>query len=65
MELLAPARTFIVRVTAAGNGEIAGTVEQVRTGERQRFQRLKGLGVLVAQMMAEEPDEGGKTRRAE
>jgi hypothetical protein len=29
--------TFIVRVTSADAGEVAGTVERVRTGERHRF----------------------------
>lgn len=54
MEPAARALTFIVRVTSADAGEIAGTVERVRTGEKHRFTGLDGLGALIARIVAHE-----------
>ena len=52
--------TFIVRVTSADAGQLSGTVERVRTGEKHRFSGLEGLGALIAGMVGEatkQPDE--------
>ena len=64
MELSRPAHTFIVRVTSADAGEVAGTVERVRTGERHRFRGADALTSLIAQLAAParpdpSPDEEG------
>jgi len=45
--------TFIVRVTGAHPDRITGTVEQVRTGERHRFDGVEMVGALVARLMSE------------
>jgi hypothetical protein len=55
--------TFIVRVTSADAGEVAGTVERVRTGERHRFCGADALTSLIARLAAPatpdtSPDEG-------
>jgi hypothetical protein len=41
--------TFVVRV-AGDPGALRGTVERVRTGEKQRFQGVEELGAIVARM---------------
>ena len=48
-----PGLTFIVRVTPADADQLTGTVERVRTGEKQRFIGLEGLGALIAGMVGE------------
>jgi hypothetical protein len=52
MELSRPAHTFIVRVTSADPGGVAGTVERVRTGERHRFRGADALASLIARLAA-------------
>jgi hypothetical protein len=54
MESSDRALTFIVRVTLADGGEIAGTVERVRTGEKHRFTGVDALGTLIVQIVAHE-----------
>lgn len=41
--------TFVVRVSGDPDA-LRGTVERVRTGEKQRFQGAEELGVIVARM---------------
>jgi len=56
--------SFIVRVTSAGAGQLSGTVERVRTGEKHQFRGLKGLRALIAGMVVEatkQPDERPST----
>lgn len=65
MELPAPARTFILRVMPAKGGEIAGTVERARTGEKHRFRGLTRLGALIAQMLEREPGGDSEAKRRE
>jgi hypothetical protein len=43
---------FIVRVTGVTPGRMVGTVEQVRTGERHRFDGVDMIGALVARLMS-------------
>ena len=50
--------TFIVRATRAGDGRLTGTVERVRTGERQRFEGNEAIGVLIDRMAAADKDGG-------
>lgn len=42
--------TFIVRVTVAEDGAVAGVVERPKSGEKNRFQGVEALGTVIAQM---------------
>lgn len=59
MQLPGAVLTFIVRVTAHDAGQLAGTVERVRTGERHRFQSAEELGAIVTRIAAGEPPTDG------
>jgi hypothetical protein len=39
--------TFVVRVREAAAGELAGTVERLRTGEKQPFRGIDALARLI------------------
>jgi hypothetical protein len=65
MESSDRALTFIVRVTPADAGEIAGTVERVRTGEKHRFSGLDALGTLIARIVAHEASPAASGRSME
>ena len=54
------ALTFIARVTSADGGEIAGTVERVRTGAKHRFGGRDALGALIARIVAHEASATGR-----
>jgi hypothetical protein len=41
--------TFVVRVQATEAGELAGTVERLRTGEKQHFRGVDALARLIEQ----------------
>jgi hypothetical protein len=56
IDLPLPGSTFVVRVHQAASGEVSGTLERVRTGEKRRFRGLDGLVALMAQMMEERGD---------
>jgi hypothetical protein len=45
--------TFVVRVSSDADA-LRGTVERVRTGEKQRFQTVEELGAIVARMARDE-----------
>jgi hypothetical protein len=42
--------TFIVRISYDSAGRITGVVEWVRTGEKVRFNGLKGISQVIARM---------------
>jgi hypothetical protein len=42
--------TFLVRVFRDGHGQLIGTVQRARTGERRPFHRAESLGPLIAEM---------------
>lgn len=50
--------TLILRLSVAGAGRISGTVERVRTGERERFEGLERLSPIVARMVQERARTG-------
>ncbi len=53
------ARTaFVVWLGRDTAGRFEGIVERARTGEKQRFQGLEGLGALIGRMS--EADEPGR-----
>jgi len=62
MESSDRALAFIVRVTPAHGGEIAGTVERVRTGEKHRFSGVDALGALIVRIVADEAPPAASDR---
>ncbi len=56
--------TFIVRLSIDEAGRAGGIVERVRTGEKERFHGIDGLGPVIARMAAKE-SPGERTRREE
>jgi hypothetical protein len=46
-----PVLTFIVRITRDATGRLRGTVERVRTGEKERFTGADSIGVVVERML--------------
>lgn len=47
--------TFIVRITREPGGRLRGTVERVRTGEKERFAGAAGIGGVIERMLHHEP----------
>ena len=43
--------TFIVRVSVDEAGGVTGIVEQVRTGQKKRFEGTEAIGPLIARML--------------
>ena len=43
--------TFIVRVSMDEAGRLAGIVEHVRTGRKERFDRLEAIGGVIASLL--------------
>lgn len=50
-----PVLTFIVRITRDPGGGLRGTVERVRTGEKERFTGADGIGEVVERMLDDDP----------
>jgi hypothetical protein len=55
--------TFIVRLVRDADGDVAGTVERVRTGRRERFDGYADVGTLLERMVAAEQCANGEARR--
>jgi hypothetical protein len=53
--------TFIIRITHGSGGRVSGTVERVRTGEKERFTDTAGVGAVIERML--ESDHQTKRRR--
>ena len=47
--------TFIVRVSRNESGRIAGVVERVRTGEKERVDGLEAISAAIARMLGPNP----------
>lgn len=43
--------TLILRLSIPAAGRVSGTVERVRTGEKERFEGIESLSPLVARML--------------
>lgn len=54
--------TFVVRLSIDEAGRVGGIVERVRTGEKERFHGIDGLGPVIARMAAQEKP-GERTQR--
>ena len=53
--------TFIIRITRGAARRVSGTVERVRTGEKERFTDTAGVGLVIERML--ESDHQTKRRR--
>jgi len=53
--------TFIIRITRGAARRVSGTVERVRTGEKERFTDTAGVGAVIERML--ESDHQTKRRR--
>ncbi|MGH7266945.1 MAG: hypothetical protein ACREMB_19155 [Candidatus Rokuibacteriota bacterium] len=51
--------TFIVRLSRDEAGRVAGIVERVRTGEKERFEGVAAIATSIARMV--EADHAGRT----
>lgn len=56
-----PVVTFIVRIAREPGGRLRGTVERVRTGEKERFGGAEAIGEIIERMLGR--DENGRRRR--
>ena len=43
--------TFIIRITRNEARRVSGTVERVRTGEKERFTDTAGVGAVIERML--------------
>jgi hypothetical protein len=53
--------TFIIRITHDSARHVSGTVERVRTGEKERFTDTAAVGAVIERML--ESDHQTKRRR--
>jgi hypothetical protein len=49
--------SFVLRVAHQPDGALAGIVERVGTGHKERFGSAEEIGAIVARMMARVADE--------
>jgi hypothetical protein len=49
---LAGGLTFVVRLVRDAGGHVTGIVERVRTGEKERVQRIAAISRVIARMLA-------------
>ncbi len=63
----APRRTvtFIVRISRDTAGEVVGSVQRVRTGERRPFRRAESIGHVIVEMIepGDQDDLAGSPER--
>jgi hypothetical protein len=55
--------TFMVRLTRGSDGRLRGTVERVRTGEKERFTDADGIGGVIERMLQADHDNRRPRRR--
>ncbi|HKZ04737.1 MAG TPA: hypothetical protein VJU81_04630 [Methylomirabilota bacterium] len=61
-----PVLTFLVRITREAGGRVGGTVERVRTGEKERFSGIRGIGSAIVRMLErDESDTAARSRLEE
>jgi hypothetical protein len=59
METLLGSSTFIVRVSRDDEGHLIGIVERTRTGQKERFHGVAGIGPVIARMLGGDADVRG------
>ncbi len=52
-----PVLTFLVRISRDPRGRLRGTVERVRTGEKERFMGAGGIGGVIERMLQDDHPE--------
>lgn len=52
--------TFIVRIARDSRGRLRGTVERVRTGEKERFAEAHGIGGVIERMLGRDDEDKGR-----
>lgn len=60
-----PVLTFLVRITREAGGRVGGTVERVRTGEKERFTGIRGIGSAIVRMLERDESDTAATSRPE
>jgi hypothetical protein len=53
-----PVLTFIVRISRDRDGRLRGTVERVRTGEKERFTDAESIGEVIQRMLHDDHQAG-------
>jgi hypothetical protein len=59
-ERSAPVVLFMVRIVCDRAGHLRGTVERVRTGEKERFTGADGIGGVIERMLQNEQEAPGR-----
>jgi hypothetical protein len=59
-ERSAPVVLFMVRIVCDRAGRLRGTVERVRTGEKERFTGADGIGGVIERMLQNEQEAPGR-----
>jgi hypothetical protein len=59
-ESSAPVVIFMVRITRDAAGHLRGTVERVRTGEKERFTGAGGIGGVIERMLQADHEARGR-----
>ena len=57
--------TFIIRITRGAARRVSGTVERVRTGEKERFTDTAGVGLLIERMLESDHQTRRRRRRTQ
>jgi hypothetical protein len=59
-ERAAPVVIFMVRIIRDAAGRLRGTVERVRTGEKERFTGADGIGGVIERMLQTDQEARGR-----
>ena len=59
-ESSAPVVIFMVRAIREATGRLRGTVERVRTGEKERFTGADGIGGVIERMLQTDQEARGR-----
>jgi hypothetical protein len=59
-ESSAPVVIFMVRTIREATGRLHGTVERVRTGEKERFTGADGIGGVIERMLQTDQEARGR-----
>ena len=57
--------TFIIRITRGAARRVSGTVERVRTGEKERFTDTAGVGLVIERMLESDHQTKRQRRRTQ
>ena len=57
--------TFIIRITRGAARRVSGTVERVRTGEKERFTDTAGVGLVIERMLKSDHQTKRRRRRTQ